>query len=88
MHGNVMHVPRPDQKRIGRVGGALIAVAAAFYHEPQVIFASKIYGCCDVLRIPCRDRVNAWLGSPRIDPSQGLRESKLIAEVKRISQIL
>jgi hypothetical protein len=63
-------------------------MAAAFHHQPQIMFTSKIYRCCDVLRIPCRDRVHAWLGSPRIDPSQGLREPRLIADVKGISQIL
>ena len=88
MHRDVVHVPGPNQQRIGRIGGALVAVAAALDHQAQIIFARKIHRRSDVVGISCRDRVYARLGSPRIDPSQGLREPGLIADVVRISQVL
>ena len=88
MHRDIVHVPGPNQQRIRRIGGALVAVAAALDHEAQVIFAGKIYRRGNVLGISCRDRVDAWLGSPRVDPSQGLREPGLIADVVRIFQVL
>ncbi len=87
MHLDIVHVPRPDQQRIRRIGGALVAVAAALDHQAQVIFAGKIHRRGNVLGISCRDRVNAWLGGPRVDPSQGLREPRLIADVIRISDV-
>ena len=88
MHRDVVHVPRPNQQRVGRVGGALVAVAAAFNHEAQVVVAGEIDGLGNVVSISRGDCVRAGLGSPRIDPSQGLRESGLIADVVRIFQIL
>ncbi len=88
MHRDIVHVPGPNQKRIRRIGRALIAVTAALDHQAQVIFAGKIHGLSNVMGISCRDRVNAWFGSPGIDPSQGLREPRLIADVLWISQVL
>ena len=88
MHRDIVHVPRPNQKRIRRIGRALVAVAAALDHQAQVIFAGKIHGLSNVMGISCRDRVNAWFGGPCVDPSQGLREPRLIADVIWISQVL
>ena len=88
MHLDIVHVARPDQQRVGRIGRALVAVAAALDRQAQVIFAGKIHRRGNVLRIPRRDRVNAGLGGPRIDPSQGLREPGLVADVIWILQIL
>src|ERR1035441_1283642 len=88
MHRDVVHVPRPNQKRIRRIRGALVAVAAAFDHQAQVILAGKIHGLSNVMGSSCRDRVNAWFGSPSVNPSQGLRESRLIADVIWISDVL
>ena len=88
MHRDIVHVPGPNQKRIRRIGRALVAVAAALDHQAQVIFAGKIHGLSDVMGISCRDRVNARFGSPCVDPSQGLRESRLIADVIWIFQVL
>src|SRR5215813_6797733 len=88
MHRDIVHVPGPNQERIWRVGRALVAVAAALDHQAQVIFARKIHGLGNVVGISCSDCVNAWFGSPCIDPSQGLRESRLIANEIWISQIL
>ena len=88
MHRDIVHVPGPNQQRIGRVGCALVAVAAALDHQAQVIFAGKIHRLGNVMGISCRDGVNAWFGSPCVDPSQGLREPGLIADVVWIFQVL
>ncbi len=81
MHRDIVHVPGPNQKRIRRIGRALVAVAAALNHQAQVICTGEIHGLGDVMRISCSDRVNAWFGGPCVDPSQGLREPGLIADV-------
>src|SRR5271167_1188907 len=88
IHRDIVHVPRPNQKRIRRIGRALVAVAAALDHQAQVIFAGKIHGLSNVMGISCRDRVNAWLGSPCVDPSQGLRKAWLVADIIWISKVL
>jgi hypothetical protein len=88
MHRDIVHVPGPNQERIRRVGCALIAVAAALDHQAKVMVAGKIHGRGNVLGISCRDGVNAWFGGPCIDPSQGLREPRLIADVVGILQVL
>ena len=66
----------------------MVAVAATFDHQAQVIFAGKIYGCGNILCIPSRDGIDARLGGPCIDPAQGLREAGVIADVKRIPDVL
>src|SRR5580704_2147816 len=55
VHGDVIHVPGPNQQRIGRVRSSLIAVAAAFYDQAQIIFASKVHGCRNVVGVSRRD---------------------------------
>ena len=87
MHRDIVHVSRPNQKRIRRIGRPLVAVAAALDNQAQVIITGKIHGLSNVVGISCRDRVSAWFGSPCVDPSQGLRESRLIADIIRISQV-
>jgi hypothetical protein len=88
MHRDIVHVPGPNQKRIRRIGRALVAVSAAFHHQPQVILAGKIHGLGNVVGISCRDRVDAWPGRPCVDPSQGLCESGVIADMIWVSQTL
>ena len=80
MHGDVIHVPGPNQQRIGGVRGALITVAAAFYHQAQIIFASKVDGCGDMVGVSRRDCVNARLREPRVHPSQSLRKAWMVAD--------
>src|SRR6266446_1042760 len=88
MHRDIVHVPGPNQKRIRRVGRALVAVATALDHQAQVIFTGKIHGLSNVMGISRRDRVNAWFGGPCVHPSQGLREPRLIADVIWIPDVL
>src|SRR5271166_5874918 len=88
MHRDIVHVPGPNQKRIRRIGGALVAVAAALDHQAQVIFAGEIHSLSDVMGISCRDRVDAWFGGPGVHPSQGLGQPRLIADIIWISQVL
>src|SRR5690242_18980770 len=88
MQRDIVHMSGPNQQRIGGVGGALVAMAAAFHHQAQVIIARKVYRCRDVMSIACGNCVNAWFGSPCIDPSQGLCESRLIADIIWIFQVL
>src|ERR1700730_14366805 len=88
MHRDIVHVPSPNQKRVRRIGRTLVAVATALDDQAQVIFACKIHGLSNVLRISCCDGVNAWFGGPCVDPSQRLREPRLIADVIWIFQVL
>jgi len=88
MYRDVVQVPRPNQEAVRRIGGALVAMAASLDHQPQVVLMRKIDRCRNIIRISCRDCVNAWLGSSGIDPSQSLRETWLIAYVIWISQVI
>ena len=88
VHLDVVHVARPDQQRVGRVGRALVAVAAAFDRETQVIFACEIHSRGNVLGVARRDRIHAGLRSPRIDPSQGFCEPRRIADEVGIFEVL
>ncbi len=88
VHCDVIHVPRPNQQRIRRVRSSLIAVAAAFHDQAQIVFASKVYGHCNIIRVSCRNRINAWLCNPRVHPTQSLRKTRLIANVVGIIEIL
>ena len=88
MHLDIVHVPGPNQERIGRIGGALVAVAAALNDEAQIVFAGEIHRRGNVVGVSRRDCVDARFGSPRVDPSQGLREAGLIADVVRIRQVV
>jgi hypothetical protein len=62
-------------------------MAAALDHQAQVVPAGEIDGRGDVLGVPRRDRVDAWLGSPRVDPSKALRKARRIADVVRIPDV-
>ena len=75
MHLEVVHMARPDEERVGGVGGALIAVTAALHHQAQVIFAGEIHRLGDVVGISSGDRVDARLSGPGVEPSEGLREA-------------
>ncbi len=88
MHLDVVHVTSPDQKRVRRIGCALIAMAAAAHRETQIIFPREGYRRRDIVGVAGRDRVHARLGGPRIDPSGGLGESRRIAEEIRILEVL
>ena len=88
VHLDVIHVPGPDQKRIGCVRGALIAVASAFDNQTQTILAGEVYGRRDVVCISRGHGINTRLGSPCIRPTQRLRQARLVADVEGVVQIL
>jgi hypothetical protein len=44
------HPAGPNQQRVGRIGGTLIAVAATFDHNSQRMGASKVDRSYDVAR--------------------------------------
>src|SRR6202044_3822954 len=81
LDSNVMHMTCPNQERIGRVRCALIAVAAAFYDEAQIVFAGKIDSGSDVGGVSCGGGVDAGFGGPRVDPAQGLGNAGIVANV-------
>ena len=82
-----MHMTRPNQERIGRVRCALIAVAAAFYDEAQIVFAGKIDSGSDVGGVSCGDGVDAGFGGPSVDPALGLGNARIVANVVRVFQV-
>ncbi len=84
-HLHLIHVMRPHQQRIRRVGGALIAVSGAFHHQPQMMFAREIDGGGDVGRGTCRHRVRARLRGPCIHPARALGQVRMIEVVIRIA---
>src|SRR5271168_490113 len=88
VHLDIVHLPGPDQQRIRRIRGALITVASALDRQAQIIFAGEINRRRDVLGVSGRHCINAGLGSPRIDPSEALGESRLIADKIGIFEVL
>ncbi len=88
VHGDGVHLACPDQKRIGRVRAAEIAVAAAFDDEPQIVLAREIDGGDDVGGRLDGDRIDARPRSPGVDPAERLGEPDLVAEIVGILQLL
>ena len=85
MQGDGVHLPRPDQQGISRVGGALITVATAFDDQPQMVLASEVDRRHHVGGLVGRHRVHAGGRGPAIEPAGRLRQTDLIADVIRIS---
>ena len=88
VQSDVVEVARPDEKRIGRVGGALVAVAATFDDEAEMIFACEIYGSGDILSIARGDRINTGFGGPGIGPSHGLGEGGGVSDEEGVAEVL
>lgn len=84
MEEDIVHGASPDQERVGRVGGALVTVSAAFDDEAQIIFAGEIDGSYNVGGLCSGDSINAGGGDPGIGPARGLGQGDLIAEIIRI----
>jgi hypothetical protein len=84
---NVIYVTSPNQKRIGCVRGPLVAVTAAFDRKAQTVFASEAHRCRNVIRVSGRNSVSARLARPGVDPTQCLRESRMVAHVIRILDV-
>src|SRR6202044_351443 len=59
----------------------LIAVAAAFHHQTQIILTGEVDRCRNVVRIPRCDGEHARFREPRVDPSEGLGEARLLADI-------
>ena len=83
-----VHPARPDQQRIRRVGGALVAVAAALDDQAQIVLAGEVDRGDDVRSRAGRHRVGARPRRPGVDPAEGLRQPDLVAEVVGILQAL
>ena len=49
VHGDGIHLSRPDQQRVRRVGCALVAVAAGFHDDPQIVLAGEIDSGDDIV---------------------------------------
>ena len=68
-------------KEFGGVRRSLVAVAAAFHHQPQIVRSGEIDRCGDILRRLGGDRVDARPGRPGADPAKRLRQPDLVAEI-------
>ena len=88
VQGDRVHLPRPDQQRVGRVRRPLIAVAAALHHQPQIVLPREIDRGDDVRRRLGGDRVDARLRRPGPDPAERLRQPDFVAEIVRILELL
>jgi hypothetical protein len=86
-HRDIVHVARPYQQRVGRIGRALIAVASAFDDETQVVFLGEVHCGGDVIGISRSDCIDAWFGRPAINPAQCLRQPGAVTDVVRILKI-
>ena len=60
---------------------------AALHHQTQIIFTGEVDRCRNVFRILRCDREHARFREPRVDPSEGLREARLLADVVRILDV-
>ena len=88
VHGDRIHLAGPDQQRVRRVGCALVAVAAGFHDEPQIVPAGEIDRGDDIVRRIGGHRVHARTRGPGADPAKRLRQPDLVAKVVRVLQIL
>jgi hypothetical protein len=88
MQDDFVHRTRPDQQRVRRIGGALIAMAAAFDDQPQIVLACEIDGGNHVSGASDSHSVNARSGHPSIYPAGGLGRAGLIANIVGILQAL
>jgi hypothetical protein len=83
-----VHGSRPDQKGVCCIGGSLVAMTAAFDHQPQIVFPGEIDSSDDIRTISGGYCVDARSRHPSIDPAGGLGPSGLIANVVGILQVL
>ena len=88
MRLDVMHVPSPNQQRIGRVRGALIAVTTAFDNQAQIVFVCKAHRGSNITGISGRYPIHTWLGGLSIYPTERLRYTKLVANVVGVFKTL
>jgi hypothetical protein len=77
---DVVHLPRPNQERIRRVGRSLITVPATLHYQAQVILAREVDRCSNVIGILRRNCEYARFREPRIYPSYGLRQAWMVAD--------
>jgi len=63
-------------------------VGAAFNRKTKIVLAGKVHRGGNVVGISCRNDVDTRFGSPRINPTQGFREARLVANVVRVLQTL
>ena len=81
---HLVHAPGPHQQRIGRVGRALVAVAAALDDEAHAPLAREVDGGGDVGRAARDHGVGARRRAPRADPAEGLRQGDVVADRPRV----
>ena len=88
MHGHGRHPPGPDQQRIRRIGGALIAVPAALDDQPQIVRPGKVDSSHHIGGALGRDGIGARRRRPGIHPAERLRQADVIAQEIRVFQVL
>ena len=75
-----LHSPGPDQQRIRRTRGPLVAVAAALHHQPQVVLAGEVDRRDHVRGALGRDGIDTRPRRPGADPAERLGQPRLVAE--------
>jgi hypothetical protein len=87
MHRHRVHRPRPDEQGIGRVRGALVAVAGAFDDEAEIVVPREIDCGSHIARIAGFHGIDAGRRRPRIEPARYLRAARLVPDIERIGDV-
>ena len=84
---HLVHRTRPDEERVGRVGGAEIAVAGALHDEAELLLAREVDSRDDIRRVACPDRIDARRRRPGVEPAGNLRARGLIADIEGVMEV-
>src|SRR6202040_2052740 len=84
---DVVHRPGPYQERVRGVGGPLVAMAAAFHNQAQVMVAREVDACYDLSGVARLHRKNAGCWRPGIQPAGNFGPRRLIANVEGIANV-
>src|SRR5450755_2224944 len=84
MQGDLMHFACPDQQGVGRVRRTLVAVAAAFHHQSQIVFTREVDGSDYVLGAMSSYCICAGRSGPSIEPAGGLCPPCLLSNEIRV----
>ena len=86
MQFDAIHRTRPDQQRVRRVRGALVAVAAALHRQPQAMGPREVHCRRHVGGVARRHGIGAGRRGPGIGPATGLGQRGRVADRPRVLQ--
>src|SRR5207244_11739462 len=81
------HRASPDEERVGRVGGAEVAVAGALHDEAELLLAREVDARDDIRRVACPDRIDARRRRPGVEPAGNLRARGLVADIEGVMEV-